>query len=1234
VKAKRAPNTVARSVALTVLALALGGRVVYAQFASPTCVPPNCSPSVIQNIAIGGTTQTASINIAGDAKIGSSLNLGAGTYAIPASGNYILANVASGGAGANLMNLQVAGSSRFLVALNGDLVTVGDADVRGGDVRNTTGALTLTSANNTNINLVAPGTGNVVLGAGDGLVAGTTTYGNGAITSTSGGITITAPVNTNITLVTSGTGNTTVNGNLSIPSGSLTGSGAALTNLNASQLTSGTVPSAAISGTYSNAVTFNNAGNSFTGTYSGDGAALTNLNASNLATGTVPDGRLSGTYTGALTFSNAANSFTGVGTGLTALNAANLTSGTVATARLPGTVVYTNTVQTITGNKTLSGMTSLGSTGLALSGSQNLLYGVVSNASPGTTSLLKLESYDGASYSPEFVVAPNGDTTINGALNVTGTITGGGLASAAGTANKVAKFTAGSSLGDSSLLSEYNWGGIWRLGVNVSNPQAYMIDVGTVSNNPSLMRLQNSAVSTYDSVLAITSGSAGDANISFGDPSSYARGQINYDHATGNFTIRNYNGLAGLTLDLTNNVSTSYKLTVGTDLDVSNVAAIGNNATPTDAIGANVDHRTGGILAGPTTNAAVNATLGTFNSNAGGYAYSGAGVIANAGLLTSALANLDNLYGVLAQASQNDVDYGITNAYGIKASVYRPVGVITNAYGGYFNGATGATNNWALYTHTGRVQVDDDATANVPNFATANGELYVAGDVEADGALNVAGNVMVGTNTNPGLAGKMMISSVAATPALILNDSTAGADLKNYYITSGSGALAFGKWNDALTSGSELARLDTSGNLLVGSAIPSARIVANKDTASGLSNSLVVSNLAIPANAANGTSIGFNLRNNLNTEYNYGRISVTSTDPTSPSEDGTMGFDMMTAGAVNQRVMTLADGNVGIGPGAAEGGLKLQVSKASAGGYGAVVGISNPSSTTGSTSAIRFGVDGSLINGGLPGGSPSDWPNAEIKAVNQNGGAGNQTDLILSAWNGTSLNDDIHIQGSTGNIGVGIAAPDSKMELYGSGTTQLKVTGGAGSAVETVVLSENSYGWLGTQTNHPLYLGTGYSAKAYIETDGRFDIMGRLRVGGAPNDGNYGISSYGYATGGYFTNAWGVQVHIARYGGGMYSGGYDSGGHFVDLNGTSEAWIANGGYSFEGYGTLYNSGDIVANSNSWGNGDGWYYCELDSATGGWQYCDCANGSFVSRVAVFNPGSYAVARDIATYCRKP
>lgn len=66
------------------------------------------------------------------------------------------------------------------------------------------------------------------------------------------------------------------------------------------------------------------------GLLTGSGANLTNLNASALTTGTLPAGALGGTYTGAISFTNASNVFSGSGAGLTGLNPANLSAGTAA----------------------------------------------------------------------------------------------------------------------------------------------------------------------------------------------------------------------------------------------------------------------------------------------------------------------------------------------------------------------------------------------------------------------------------------------------------------------------------------------------------------------------------------------------------------------------------------------------------------------------------------------------------------------------------------------------------------------------------------------------------------------------------------------------------------------------------------------------------------------------------------------------------------------------------------
>src|SRR5690349_19345815 len=67
-------------------------------------------------------------------------------------------------------------------------------------------------------------------------------------------------------------------------------------------------------------------------------------------TGVIPGAGLAGTYTGAVTLNNAANSFSGSGAGLTTLNADNLAGGTVPDARLAGNVARTNQVWLLAGN--------------------------------------------------------------------------------------------------------------------------------------------------------------------------------------------------------------------------------------------------------------------------------------------------------------------------------------------------------------------------------------------------------------------------------------------------------------------------------------------------------------------------------------------------------------------------------------------------------------------------------------------------------------------------------------------------------------------------------------------------------------------------------------------------------------------------------------------------------------------------------------------------------------------
>ena len=84
-------------------------------------------------------------------------------------------------------------------------------------------------------------------------------------------------------------------------------------------MSGGTLPSTQISGNYSSAVTFSNSANHFAGTFGGDGSSLSNLNATQLTIGTVADARLTTnvallntnqTFTGSNVFTGF-NTFTG-----------------------------------------------------------------------------------------------------------------------------------------------------------------------------------------------------------------------------------------------------------------------------------------------------------------------------------------------------------------------------------------------------------------------------------------------------------------------------------------------------------------------------------------------------------------------------------------------------------------------------------------------------------------------------------------------------------------------------------------------------------------------------------------------------------------------------------------------------------------------------------------------------------------------------------------------------------
>lgn len=137
----------------------------------------------------------------------------------------------------------------------------------------------------------------------------------------------------------------------------------------------GTLPSSVFSGGYSNAVNFPNVTNTFTGTFSGSGSNLVNLNAANVTSGTLADARLSGN----VALHNANQTFTG----------SNVFAGGTALTG-PNTIIGPNTVTgagTFSGANFFSGVNTFTNLGNTFNGNffGNGLVGWMATNSPAFT---------------------------------------------------------------------------------------------------------------------------------------------------------------------------------------------------------------------------------------------------------------------------------------------------------------------------------------------------------------------------------------------------------------------------------------------------------------------------------------------------------------------------------------------------------------------------------------------------------------------------------------------------------------------------------------------------------------------------------------------------------------------------------------------------------------------------------------------------------------------------------
>ncbi len=531
---------------------------------------------------VGGVSAANVAGAANAANAATSANTPGTLIKRDSSGNFSAGTITGNGAG--LVNLNAAN-------LTG---TIPSASIAPGSIGN--GQLANSSF------VVSPGNG--VIGGGPVALGGSVTVGTTATSVNSPGAIVSRD----------GTGSFTAG----TVTGSFTGNGAGLVNLNATNLT-GTLPNAALSGTYSSTVQLTNATNLIAGTFTGNGAGLTNLSMSvTAATATNFTGVLAGDVTG--TQSSTVVSKVG---GVSAIGVAMGASAALGAgnANSPNTIVKRDatgsfSAGTVTGSFSGdgSGLTNVNAANLTGIIPKGALSGAYSNALSLTNSTNVIAGTftgNGAGLTNLSIATPVTATNFSGALagDVTGTQGVTVVAKVGGvTAANVAT------------------------GANAANTATSINTPSTIVSRDALGGFAGNQISGGTVTGAFVGNGSGIVNLNAGNltgtipPATIATGSIqNAQLASSGLTIATAAGLTG-----------------GGSVPLGGTTTLGTTATPANTPNAIVSRdASGNFIAGTVTGAFVGNGSGLTNlsaANLGGSVPAGAlsGTYSNALSLTNA----------------------------------------------------------------------------------------------------------------------------------------------------------------------------------------------------------------------------------------------------------------------------------------------------------------------------------------------------------------------------------------------------------------------------------------------------------------------------------------------------------------------------------------------------------------------------------------------------------------------
>jgi hypothetical protein len=356
----------------------------------------NATSGNFTNVSGNGVALTA-INAS---NISSGTIANARTTASDANGaSTIVSRDANGSFGANVITATFSGNGATLSAINASNISSGTIANARTTAASANGASTIVqrdSSGNFTANVVT------ATHVGDGSGLSNINASNIASGTIANARTTAATANGASTIVLRGSSGEFAAG--AITATSLSGNGSAITAINATAITTGTIANArttADSANGASTIVARDAGGNFSantitattfsGAHSGNGASLTNINASNISSGTIANARTTASdANGASTIvardangSFSANIITANGSAISAINGSNVTTGTVANART--TAATANGASTIVLRGT-SGEFSAGAiTGASFTGSGSGLTSIPNSATTATS---------------------------------------------------------------------------------------------------------------------------------------------------------------------------------------------------------------------------------------------------------------------------------------------------------------------------------------------------------------------------------------------------------------------------------------------------------------------------------------------------------------------------------------------------------------------------------------------------------------------------------------------------------------------------------------------------------------------------------------------------------------------------------------------------------------------------------------------------------------------------------